>query len=103
MMGTVTTTQAVSLVLTVLAVARLTRLVNADVLTERPRVWLLNRLDGHQMLQYLLVCPWCLSMYLGAGGAAAWWVWGSDTRYTAVCLVFTASYVAGWLGSKEND
>lgn len=92
-----------TLILTILAVARVTRLVTADYLTAGPRAWALKRLDGHDKAQYLLVCPWCLSMWVGAAAAAAWWAWGDSRIYTAVCTALAASYAAGWLASKEGD
>lgn len=86
-----------------LAVARLTRLVTTDRITEAPRNWALARLpDGH-LLAYLVVCNWCVSVYTGAAVAAAgaWagaWSWGWAPP---VALAF--SYVAGWLASKEGE
>lgn len=104
-MRTMTLTELVTLLLTALAVARLTRLVNRDVLLERPRAlalsWLTDR--DRTMLAYLLVCPWCLSMYLGAGGAAAWWAWGSTDLYLCVTAALAFSYVTGVLASKESE
>lgn len=98
-------TTLMSLLLTLGAVARVTRLVNRDVLLDKPRAWLLRRLvaGGHDQLAYLVVCPWCLSMYIGAAFAGAWSAWGSHTAYMAVCLALTASYATGALGSKENE
>ena len=92
-----------TLILTMLAVARVTRLITADYLTADARAWALKRLDGHDKLQYLLVCAWCSSMWIGAAAAAAWWAWGDNRIYTAVCAALAASYAAGWLASKEGD
>lgn len=105
MMDHVTTLTLLNLVLTLGAVARITRLVNKDVLLDKPRAALLKRLvdKGHTQVAYLLICPWCLSMYLGVAGSAAWAAWGSYKVYTCVALVFTVSYVTGWLGSKESE
>lgn len=96
---------AVMLVLTVLATARLTRLVTSDKLTGRPREavlrWLVGR-DPESLLAYLLVCDWCASMYTGAVVAGAWWAWGETIWFTAVTLALTASYVTGFLASKTE-
>lgn len=40
----------------------------------------LNAYDGQAPLGYLITCPWCSSIYLGAGVAAVastgtWWLW----------------------------
>lgn len=93
------------LVLTVLAVARVTRLVNRDVLLEKVRARLLTRLTdrGWDMAAYLVVCPWCLSMYVGALGALAWTTWGHSVPYMCVVLALSASYVTGFLASKESE
>lgn len=104
-MNGMTTYQLVSLLTTALAVARVTRLVNRDVIFERPRAWLLTRLTerDHNGLAYLLVCPWCLSMYVGAGGAAAWWAWNEAALYLCVSSALAFSYVTGFLSSKESE
>lgn len=51
-----------------LAVARLTRLVTTDLITERPREALSARSD---FLDDLLHCGWCTSMWCGLGVVAA--------------------------------
>lgn len=67
------------LLLTVLAVARLTRFVTTDAVLDRPRAWVQARSGA--MLTYLLGCPWCLSVWFGLPAAVAvhfagraWWV-----------------------------
>lgn len=92
-----------SLALTLLAVARVTRLVNADRITEAPRNALLKRLDPDGLAAYLVVCPWCVSVYVGAAGGAAWWAWGDTLIYTAAVLALAASHVAGLLAGLERD
>lgn len=108
----------VMLVLTVLATARLTRLVTTDVLFDPPRHWAtrqllvykdsklkppLSRTFGFRyQLAYLIVCPWCVSMYTGTAVAGAWWAWGETIWFTAVTLALTASYVTGFLASKTE-
>lgn len=97
--------ELLSLITTSLAVARVTRLVNRDVLLEKPRArvltWLTQR--DRTMLAYLLVCPWCLSMYLGMAGAGAWWAWGEEKLYLTVTVALAFSYVTGTLASKESE
>lgn len=97
--------ELLSLLTTALATARLTRLVSRDVLLEKPRArvltWLTQR--DRTMLAYLVVCPWCLSMYLGFGGAAGWWLWGESKMYLAVTGALAFSYVTGILASKESE
>lgn len=50
-----------------LAVARLTRLVTEDTITEPLR----ERLSDRERLHYLITCPWCSSPYIAAGALLA--------------------------------
>lgn len=100
------------IVLTVLAVARVTRLITTDVLFETPRNALLSRLlrerdDGtapalRSKLAYLAVCDWCASVYVGAAAAGAYGAWGETMHYMMVCLALAASYATGLLASVTN-
>lgn len=91
-----------TLLLTALATARLTRLVTTDRITQTPRHWALSQLpDGH-LAAYLLVCDWCASMYIGAGAAAAWWMWGDHRWFTAAAAALAFSHVTGWLVTREE-
>lgn len=92
-----------TLILTLLAVVRVTRLITSDYLTEPLRVRAIKGLEGHARLQYLLVCSWCASVWVGVAGAAAWFAWGDTRAYTAVCAGLAASYAAGFLASREGE
>lgn len=87
-------------ILMMLAVARITRLVNEDTLTERPRSWLILRLNGHENAQYLITCPWCVSVYAGAGVAGVWVAVGSNPWFVGGLIALAASYVTGWLAEN---
>ena len=97
---------ALSLILATLATARLTRLTVEDVITERPREAAVRFLVKHRgpesMMAYLITCPWCASMYVGAGVAGAWWAWGDTRWFTAAVGALAFSYVAGFLASREG-
>jgi hypothetical protein len=95
--------QTLTLVLTVLAVARVTRLVNADRITEGPRNAIVRRLDPDGLAAYMIFCPWCVSVYTGAAAGAAWWAWGDTRIFTAAVLALAASHVAGVLAGLERD
>lgn len=97
------TMQTLTLVLTLLAVARVTRLINADRITEAPRNALVRRLDPEGLAAYMVFCPWCVSVYTGAAGAAAWWAWGETRVFTAAVAALAASHVAGLLAGLERD
>lgn len=88
-----------TVLLTVLAVARLTRLVTEDKILEKPRDWVLDRVDPLGMLTYLLGCPWCVSVYLGAAAAPVAYYWGESPYVVIPALALTASYVSGFLAN----
>lgn len=104
MIDTMTTAE---IVLVALATARVTRLVTADKLTERPRLWVLTqaiRWRGEDsLLTYLLTCAWCVSVYVGAGAATLWYVAGDTRIFTACAAALAFSYVTGWLTSRESE
>lgn len=100
-----------SLILMVLAVARVTRLITTDTLFDTPRGKVIGWLTDHGQatdrpvrgaLAYLLVCDWCASMYVGAAGSGLWWAWGETMPFMTVCAALAASYVAGFLASKTE-
>jgi hypothetical protein len=103
MMVPMQTLALASLSLTIFAVARVTRLINSDRITEAPRNAVLKRLDPEGLAAYLVVCPWCVSVYVGAAGGAAWWAWGDTLIFTASVLALAASHVAGLLAGLERD
>lgn len=93
-----------TLVLTLLAIARVTRLVTSDRITEAPRNFLLRKLlvrRPESLTAYLMVCSWCSSVYVGAAAAGAWYAWGDTMCYQAVVLALAGSHVTGVLASRE--
>jgi hypothetical protein len=93
-------------VLTILAVARVTRLITTDVVFDAPRNavlrFLVRRGGEDSKLAYLLACTWCSSVYVGAAGAITYGVWGETMPYMVVVLALSASYVSGWLASVTD-
>ena len=61
------------LVLGAAATARLARLVTRDTIFDTPRLRYVQAMDrtGHPKLAELAVCPWCISMWIGAVVAVA--------------------------------
>ncbi|MCX0246421.1 hypothetical protein [Streptomyces drozdowiczii] len=87
----------------ILAAARLTRLVTRDRITQAPREWALRRLpDGH-LLAYLVMCDWCVSVYVGAVTATAWVVWGDERLFIGITAALAMSHVTGWLAAREES
>jgi hypothetical protein len=92
------------IILTVLAVARVTRLITDDRILNRPRGVVARWLDvrGWDEMAYLIFCPWCMSVYVGAAAAGAWYAWGETMPFMAVTLALAASYVTGFLASIKE-
>ena len=61
------------LVLGAVATARLARLVTRDTIFDTPRLSYVRKMDGtgHPKLAELAVCPWCVSVWIGAAVAVA--------------------------------
>jgi hypothetical protein len=54
----------ISLVVAVLAVARITRLLIEDRLTVSYRQFIVKRTGPNSLLTYLVHCPWCMSIWI---------------------------------------
>lgn len=113
-----------------LAVARLTRMVTADKILERPRVaivkwawrqshsWvkaepkdvqdkalamvMTNHADHPPALAYFVFCPWCVSIWIAAGMAPVVWFWGARPGLFVPALALAFSYVTGFLATHEG-
>lgn len=93
----------ITFVIAALATARITRLVTTDRITQAPRQWALRRLASDSLAAYLIVCDWCVSVYVGAGVAAAY-VWAPGWAWLqVVALGLAFSYVAGVLARGESE
>lgn len=105
------------LIVYALALMRLTRLINADTILDRPRLWIAGKGREHQQfamredgdvakhhylqmrrwntLLYFVQCPWCVGMWLSF--ATVWLpLWFSDNavvRYVGIALA--ASHLIG--------
>lgn len=113
---------ALTLAVYALAVARVTRLITADRITEAPRRWLVVRLwartlpfsDAREeagrrfaaggvppLGAYLVTCPWCVSTYVGIVAAPLWYWAGSSPWLLVPAAALALSYVTGFLAGKE--
>lgn len=86
----------ITILLTIGLTARITRLLVVDRILHRPRTWVCVKLGLTHPISYLVTCSWCMSVWVGAAVAAAWWQWGDTRWWTAVTLAATASLVSGW-------
>lgn len=87
----------------VLLVARVTRLVNADLVTDPVRLWVARRTGPHSTPSYFLACAWCVSVWVGVvfGAVLVWW---QDWSWWALPLVAGgASMVSGLLSRWDDD
>jgi len=116
--------------LVILATHRVTRLISSDAIPlvavpreafvrrwgvyadappeERSRVSMNGRRTNVVMrsLAYLWECPWCVSMYVGAGISYAAWTWtplGDQHWLITVLLAFSSSGVTGLIAEREKD
>jgi hypothetical protein len=120
---------AVILGVYVLAVARVTLLINTDRITDPIRVFVAARAvlaqtaanesaaagqeanaAGHErrakrwdLVSYLLGCPWCVSMWITLG--TAWLpLHHADNRWVQyICIALAASYLVGLLSRLTED
>lgn len=93
---------ALTLFLTVGATARLTRLITTDKILERPREALLDRLNPHGMITYMLGCRWCVSIYVGAAATIYATITAGNVWCMAPMAALTASQATGILASMED-
>lgn len=53
------------ILLDILAVVRLTKLINTDVITEPLRDLVWSKYPPNTKIGYLFTCPWCMSIWAG--------------------------------------
>lgn len=56
--------EAVRLVVYLLAVYRLTRMIMQDEILDGPRNWVYGKVKPGGKIEYLIGCPWCLSIWV---------------------------------------
>lgn len=88
-----------------LAVARITRFVTTDLLFERLRDrlqwWLAN--NKHPQLLYLTGCSWCVSVWVAPVVLVTAYYVGRNPAVLIVAASLAASYVTGWLASRDGS
>lgn len=82
-----------------LAAFRVWKLIGDDAILDRPRDWLLDRIepdDGHGPWNYFITCPWCAGFWI----TLAWWgAWLIEPYAVTVAAVpFALSAAVGYLG-----
>lgn len=74
-------------------------------LPEVRRLMAAERLDADgdpPLAVYLLSCPWCASIYVGAVAAPLWYGLGSSPWLLVPAAALAFSYVTGFTASKEG-
>ena len=87
------------------ATARLARLVTRDSILDAPRLDFVQRMDrsGHPKMAELAVCPWCVSVWIGAAVAFAGHLRIPGYRVATSALAFSlAAGVVNDLGSEDE-
>lgn len=87
-----------------LAVARITRFITTDVLFKRLRDrlqwWLAT--NRHPQLLYLTGCSWCASVWVAPVVLVTAYYVGRNPAVLIVAASLAASYVTGWLASRDG-
>jgi hypothetical protein len=87
-----------TLVVFILAAARVTRIVTADVIGEPIRNWMARTFTDK--VATLAFCDWCLGFWVSAVAMVLWWWWGTEWWLVVPALAFACSYVVGILASR---
>ena len=80
-------------VLLIGATVRMTRLLTADTILERPRAWLERHLP--ESISYLFRCDWCMSVWVGFAVFTFGW-FAPPAWSTIISGALTASLLTGW-------
>jgi uncharacterized membrane protein YqjE len=87
-----------------LAFARLVVLITMDMITARPRDAVVEALKErkHNMLAYMLLCPWCVSVWLAIPAAPVIYAYGDSPRLYVPALGLALSAAAGALARVKG-
>jgi hypothetical protein len=87
-----------------LAFARLIVLITKDFITEPPRDAFVTALKerGHHRLAYLLLCPWCISIWLAIPAAPIIYAYGDTPWLFVPALGLALSAAAGALARVKG-
>jgi hypothetical protein len=87
-----------------LAFARLVVLITSDMITARPRDAFVTALKerGHNMLAYLFLCPWCISIWLAIPAAPIIYAYGDSPWLFVPALGLALSAAAGALARVKG-
>lgn len=86
------------------AFARLVVLITMDMITARPRDAVVEALKErkHDMLAYMLLCPWCVSIWLAIPAAPIIYAYGHNWWLFIPALWLALSAAAGALARVKG-
>lgn len=89
----------VTLILACGATLRLTILISLDKITFSFRDWVAGKQDHRpfRLIDALLGCPWCLSIWVAATVAPVAYLLGDTAWFLVPALILTASQVTGMM------
>ena len=97
------TFDVVTLILYVAAVARLTRLVNKDEITDPLRITVIRRYGEDSRPAYFLGCPWCVSIWVAGATAPFALAQTAQTLWLWPVLALAASWATGTLAALDGE
>ena len=93
---------ALTLAIYALAVARVTRLITEDRIFDRPRNAALAALPDDHQAAYLLLCPWCVSVWVAIPAAVIAYWWGEHPAFLVPAIALAFSHITGVLTAGGN-
>jgi hypothetical protein len=87
----------------VLAVARVTRLIAMDRITEDVRIAIVRHFGEGHMISYLVNCMWCVSIWVAAASTPVAVLMAHRSWPEAGLLALAASYITGMLSRLDAD
>lgn len=94
--------QSISLLLTLLAVVRVTRLIVIDRITLPIRSRILAKGGEEGWWTYLIHCPICASVWIAGAASPAWWYWHSQPAFLMVVFALAMAQIVAWLSKIDG-
>jgi hypothetical protein len=86
-----------------LAVARVTRILTHDRITEDARIWFMHKVGVQSLLAYYVNCMWCVSIWVaGLSMPVAVYMAGRTWPQAAV-FALGASYFTGMMSGLDSE
>lgn len=92
----------IAFALSVLAAARLTRLISADDITAPARIALANRIGAGSFWFRLILCRWCLGLWVAAPVITAGCVSHGKMWFALPAGILAASHLIGLMAEREK-